>query len=611
MKKQPLTTLRHCFVGALSLLAIASCSIDDKYDLSKDLDMTIGVGKGLALPIGSTEKIMLTELIDTVDSDVVKIDMDGYYSVYSEGTFEPQSFEIDDVDVELDPKAEQKHYDFDLIDYSAYEDLPEWIKQQMMNQMFPYVVYNEVDYVTSFDVDQSVPEEIKKLRSMRFKEPVKMLFELEVMSENNVSDDLLMATNEVALCSDEADGFIVNVPNYIVFEEKDSVDNGRIVLKGKVKYDASRNAMIYSKEYTIVGLDFTKMENGYLEVNDGQIVLHDEMGARGYFQSDIVVFKFENITHIQSVDFKPSLSIGTMQIAEVEGIFEPTIDPISEEVDLNLGDDMDFLNDAYLDFTDPRIFVTFSNPVDASIIVDAEFAGYDKSGAMIDGSKVWANLDFPAATTTNFCIKRDSEPVDGYTVVEVPELNNMLKKIPDNINVNIDARMDNTKYTTISLGKTMHIEGDYQVSVPMAFESFDLVYTEKVEDIFGDDNDITDYVTDINSITVTFDVYNTTPAKFVPSIVAYDKRGRQLDAVTAEFIGEIAKGDGMKDGAVSAPVKSPITIKLSAKNGQLKDLQDLDIKFAGSGSGVFNANEYIQIKDIVVTIDEQISVDLN
>ena len=67
----------------------------------------------------------------------------------------------------------------------------------------------------------------------------------------------------------------------------------------------------------------------------------------------------------------------------------------------------------------------------------------------------------------------------------------------------------------------------------------------------------------------------------------------------------------MKDGAVSAPVKSPITIKLSAKNGQLKDLQDLDIKFAGSGSGVFNANEYIQIKDIVVTIDEQISVDLN
>ena len=122
MKKQPLTTLRHCFVGALSLLAIASCSIDDKYDLSKDMDMTIGVGKGLALPIGSTEKIMLTELIDTVDSDVVKIDMDGYYSVYSEGTFEPQSFEIDDVDVELDPKAEQKHYDFDLIDYSAYED---------------------------------------------------------------------------------------------------------------------------------------------------------------------------------------------------------------------------------------------------------------------------------------------------------------------------------------------------------------------------------------------------------------------------------------------------------------------------------------------------------
>ena len=67
----------------------------------------------------------------------------------------------------------------------------------------------------------------------------------------------------------------------------------------------------------------------------------------------------------------------------------------------------------------------------------------------------------------------------------------------------------------------------------------------------------------------------------------------------------------MKDGAVSTPVKSSISIKLSVKNGELDELYKLDLKFAGNGSGTFNSNEYLQLKDIVITIDEAISVDLN
>ena len=37
-------------VCALSLLAFASCSVDDKYDMSKEIDMTVGIGAGVSLP---------------------------------------------------------------------------------------------------------------------------------------------------------------------------------------------------------------------------------------------------------------------------------------------------------------------------------------------------------------------------------------------------------------------------------------------------------------------------------------------------------------------------------------------------------------------------------
>ena len=158
----------------------------------------------------------------------------------------------------------------------------------------------------------------------------------------------------------------------------------------------------------------------------------------------------------------------------------------------------------------------------------------------------------------------------------------------------------------------MEISGSYQVSVPMVFDEFNLEYTETVDDVLGEDaDDITDYVTDINSVTVTFDVYNTVPAKFVPSIVAYDKNGKKLENVKVVVTGEVAKGNGMKNGVVSDAVKSSVSINLSVKNGELDKLYKLDLKFAGSGSGTFNSNEYIQVKDAVITIDEQISVDLN
>lgn len=612
MKKLTKLLKSSLLLSAVSLLA--ACSVDDKYDMSKDIDMTVGVGGGVSLPIGSTEKIMITELIDTADTDVLEIDASGDYAIRKSGTFDAVDFEIKDVDINVDFAAETAHYDFNLDNLSEnIDDLPFWIQEEIKKQRFPYIVQNDVDYTTAFDITQEVPEEMKKLRKMTFKNDVNLEVDLKIFSADHESDDLLELTNALHLKADGEKGFVIEVPDYIVFAEEEGIKDGKLVLAGAAVYDKNTNAIEYRKSFKIVGLDFSHLADGALAVNDGKINIHHDFEAWGYVVSDTVFFGYDNITHIQSVDVACEINLGTMSIESVEGVFSPEIDPITEVVDLELGEDLDFLNEAYLDFNNPRIYINnFSNPVAAAILADASFVGLDDNGAVIAGSKVDASIELAPSKVSNIVIDRYGYAPAGYTNIMVPSLNNLIKRIPETVDVKVDARMDETLFSSVTLGETLTIAGDYEVSVPLAFDSLKLEYVEEVEDVLGEDaSDITDYVTDIKSVTLTFDVYNTIPAEFNPSIVAYDENGTLLGKIKAVVTGVIAKGNGTVAGVVGEPVKSEVKVVLSALDGQLEDLYKLDIKFAGTGSGVFNANEYIQLKDMKITIDENVNVDLN
>ena len=336
------------------------------------------------------------------------------------------------------------------------------------------------------------------------------------------------------------------------------------------------------------------------------------MHARGYVESDTVFYEFEDITHIQSVDVKPVLSIDIMNIETAEGIFEPIIDPITEQINFNLGDDLEFLNNADFDFNDPQIFVTFNNPVNAQILADVSLKGYDIDGNFIDNSQISTELFFAADVQNKFYINRYNNVMEGYSTVVIPELNNLIKKIPNRLDVSLNAQMDNENYSTIVLGKDLEISGDYNIKIPMKFDAFSLEYTEEIDNVLGDDSeDITDYVTDLNSVTLTFDVYNTIPAEFTPCVVAYDNVGNVLGNIKVTVDGTVAEGNGMVNEVVSTPVKSSVKINLSVKNGELEYLEKLDLKFSGLGSGIFNSNEYLKVENIVITVDEPILVDLN
>ena len=612
MLKHLFRTWRGIMAGVVSVSFLAACGPDESCDLKKEVDLTISVGKDLAFPVGSTGKIMLSELIDTSGTDVLEVDATGDYSIVKGGSFSPVKFSVGTLKFSVASASESVHLDFELMDLSTLENLPSWIIEEMKNSKYPFVTKEDIKYKTIFDVSPEVPSEIKKLRRLVLADSVKLELELKIFSENHQSDDILELTGNINFGSDNADGLVIQLPEYLVFTESSNVDGGKLVLDGTAKYDDSRKALYYKKELFIEAVDFSHLPDGYLPVNDGVINVHDELTASGYIVSDTIMLGFNNVTHIQSVDIECNINMGRFEVNEIEGVFDPELELMSESVDLDLGTELDFLKNAYFDFHDPRIFFTLNNPVEATVFANAGFVSLDGNGQAMDGSAVNVDLAFRGNTVNKFFINRHGAVAEGYTTVAVPELNNMMKRIPEKIEVALTATVED-KFSRLALGRDYEIAGEYAVVVPMLFDSLRVVYTETIDGIMeennGSEKSLVDYMGEAQALTLSFDLLNTVPFSLNPEIKPYDKDGNLLEAIRLDIEGNIEKGNGVVDGVVTDPVVSHIAVKLSAT--ELEKLDRIDVTLTGTGSGAFNANEYIQLKNIVLSIDEPVSVKIN
>lgn len=604
----------RCVVaGVISVSLLVACAPDESCDLTKEVDLTISVGKDLAFPVGSTGKIMLSDLIDSSNTDVLEIDaVTGDYSIVKNGSFSPVKFSVGTLKFSVASASESVHLDFELVDLSTLENLPSWIIEEMKNSKYPFVTKEDIKYKTIFDVSPEVPSEIKKLRRLVLADSVKLELELKIFSENHQSDDILELTGNINFGSDNADGLVIQLPEYLVFTESSNVDGGKLVLDGSAKYDASRKALYYKKELFIEAVDFSHLPDGYLPVNDGVINVHDELTASGYIVSDTIMLGFNNVTHVQSVDIECNINMGRFEVNEIEGVFDPELELMSESVDLDLGTELDFMKNAYFDFHDPRIFFTLNNPVEATVFANAGFVSLDGNGQAMDGSAVNVDLAFRGNTVNKFFINRHGAVAEGYTTVTVPELNNIMKRIPEKIDVALTATVED-KFSRLALGRDYEIAGEYAVVLPMAFDSLQIVYTESIDGIKdeanGSGNLLADYMDGVEALTLSFDLLNTVPFCLVPEVKPYDSEGNLLETVKIEIEGSIEKGNGVVDGVVTEPVVSHIAVKLSAT--ELDRLDRVDVSLTGFGSGAFNANEYIQLSNIVLSIDEPVSVKMN
>ena len=87
--------LRHfLFVASALLLSMAVTSCDNEYDLSKDIDGEMTIGKNFSIPVGKTDTIYLKRIIK--EGENLKTNaLTGIYQLNAEGEISTEIKKID------------------------------------------------------------------------------------------------------------------------------------------------------------------------------------------------------------------------------------------------------------------------------------------------------------------------------------------------------------------------------------------------------------------------------------------------------------------------------------------------------------------------------------
>lgn len=617
---------------AIALCAmVAACSVDDAYDLSKDIDMTVAVGNGISIPVGSTEAIMLTEMIDPADSDVITVSDDGYYTIEKNGTFDAVDFEIDEVkDLHIDTYIEEQHYDMDLKEmYSSYEEaknaiannesLPREIREQLIEELDSNKIAVSLEEAIDkndieFDfIKNNLPKELDKLYRVEFEKPVRMHLQVDVKCDTDPALFNLIDSLELSTAGINNKHFYVKVPEYIEFIENENVNGNELYLKGAVHVNESRSQFTMKWDFYINALNF---ENGYA-IKNGSLNLVDKLEINGAVKSNIVMVNTSDIVNgyrtFEDVAFAPTVTIDHFDIKKIVASVNVDIDDITEKVDLELGDDLDFLYEegTVLDFANPQMIVNINNGADVTVESEVIMRGYDESGNPIKGAEAAASVKIQPTSSNRYFITNTGAEKEGCIAIAT-NLSSLFKKLPHTIGFELKSKNAANEEVHIELGNSMSVSGDYEVKIPLEFNEVALTYTETIEEILGDDpSEVTDYIKNVDMLTMNFSVANTVPASFTPSVKAYDKNGKELKNINITVEGSIAAGKGMSNGKVTTPVASDFKVIFSAKDNELGELDTIDLELAGKGSGALNTNEYLKIEKMSITIDQPIEVDLN
>lgn len=592
MKKKHLK-LGSCALMA-SLLTLSSC-VDNDYDLTKDIDLTIQVGGSeFAIPGGETEPIKLSKILDIEEDGVVKIDNEGNYYLLQEGTqsttdisvagFQVQSPSINPIkptlnfyippmtglppaDISADLPEEKTNFEL------KGENLPADITSLSFIDM-------DMEAVIHFSIPTNI---ISKLTL----EKVRLSFP-KFISSPKLTNGVFSLPKEIIY----ADGLTVTIP----VDGIDCKEDGVTFTKGD--------------EYSQLLMGGTISLDGEVSINTG-----DVLGSTGNVSVNLTV----NIT-LRDKQSQQSF----INIASVTGIVQPKIDINIDPV--TLSGLPDFLDDekVKLSVRNPMVFFMAKNntPVAANVngtiksFINKEGGGREAVGDS-ENNPVRFAFKLEKEKEQEFCLSPFDPVKEGVTHVIVTDLPRLIDRIPDifEFEVNADATTDET---TVELGRTYNITTDYDVNVPFVFGKniTTIVYKDSVDGWY---DDLKDY--EIQQVNATATAFNTIPLglNLTAKALTVDNQGKaeELKGVAITVI-----VDGKKDGIIKAgknntAAESTLVIEIKeTTSGAVKRLDGLAFEIVAASAEdaegqQLNENQTLQLKNVRLKVPNGVIIDLN
>lgn len=567
-----------------------SC-VDNKYDLDKDIDMTINVGgEYLTIPAGSTDTTFLSKIIEVEEGDILQ--PDATTRVY-------HLTKKDDINVEPTTVKE-------VTVGATTTDLEsiEIVNNTGVSFSEPEV---SADITTSGDFEATandIDEALKELGSLRAKTPVDL----------NLTIDFNISGGNLTFNQIKANKLKLVFPDYIVFKEDEGIQDNELILDEEV---LSVNGSSYTRTLKVEGYKFSDAAGSGMKLNaEGSLTIEGNISMEG----DVVT---SGISGTGTLALVPKAVLEEMTVNSVTGVIQPKIEAETTKIELN--DLPDFLKDedTRLDITNPVILLKADNPLETDVEIDAVLTP-KKNNVNIEGHEVKIGTGYGQNKvalipgTNIIALSRTGKcSIEGVTEnIKVEDINNLLETIPDDIDVNLQPIVRNENYYNAELGKGYDLPASYEVDVPLSFEQgLNIVYNDSVQDLNKDLNDL-DKVS-LKNAKIMLSVDNAIPLKLqlkAENVQIKDVYGNELTAVKKTMEEDKQYVTESTDG--EKPATSELVLSLTSDDTAfLSKIDRICFKITavpGSATGVpLKDTQWLKVTSVKLSVLGGVNVDLN
>lgn len=561
-------------------LWMVSC-VDNKYDLDKDIDMTINVGgEHLTIPAGSSDTAYLSKIIEVEEGDILQ--PDATTRVY-------HLTKKDDIDVE-----------------------PTTVKEVTISSANTELTKKLIESSTGASGSVTTDLDVENTLTAKASDIDEALIELGALGAETPIDLLLTFefTGGLTFNSVTAKNLEIQLPDFLMFEKGEVAEGNKLILNNEELKNAQKVLHVIGYKFGEKTGEGEKPDDNRSITIDGKVTMKGEVetlvtGGSG------------------SLEMTMHVTLGEMTANSVTGVIQPEIK--AETTNIELNDLPDFLKDeeTRMDITNPVILLRAENQLETSVEVDAVLTPM-KGNAQIDGKEVKVGSGYGktpvvlASGKNVIALSRTGEcTIEGVTSnVKVEDINNLLETIPDDIDVDLQPVVRNEGYYTAELGRAYEMPSSYEVDVPLSFEqNLNIVYNDSVQDLNKDLNDLDKVILKKANVLLTVD--NAIPLKLQlkpENVLIKDVYGNELTAVKKTIEEDKQYVTESTDG--EKPVTSELVLNLTSEDTAfLSKIDRICFKLTavpGSATGVpLKDTQWLKVTSIKLSVPGGVNVDLN
>lgn len=570
-------------LSSLLLGSMTTSCVDSSFDFDKDFDWSINTGY-LAFPVGKTDTIFLDDIIEIDEGDDLQIVPDadgngvaGEYHLIKDGEIDRASANVRMATVD----GSTTHIDpITAADESSVVSPSGMITTQISQK-------GDVK-ADAADIDDA----LKELGSLKAAAPTALT--LNIKLEGNLNFSTISGNLKVKF------------PSFLVFNDPAVNANNEI----QIPCSELQLNVPYVRTLQLTGYHF----DGGLPVVNNEIHLNEQVVITG--ETNLQLPSGGQIGSGVKLQIVPTVLLADMSVDEATGIIQPEIDATKTSVEIsNLPD---FLNDdeTSLSVSNPVILFSAVNPLNAPVDLTGKMLGKKEDGTLISGSEV----KFGAGSTDPILLQPGSNLIAlsrlgtggpaGSQNIAVANINNLIAKIPDVVEVEMQPAVSYDKYYSIRLGHDYEVSGNYNIDIPLSFEEgLNIVYTDSADDLNSDLKDL-----DFEEAAVEFDAVNTIPLELevkAENVTPLDINKQPLSDIKVEVEGGIA---GSADGKTST--RQTLLIKMTEQvKGAMSRLDAIRFRVTavpGQAIGIIlRSDQWMQLENIKVKVPKGINIDLN